>query len=160
MVFAHLDHFPNLARHMAHGSSMRMGGGMTLHEQTPGVRGVGATYRYTGRAFGMAIDFQQRVAEWAEDQRKVWRTLEGGRIILLGRYEMGFELEPGHAATRVRAWITYDLPRDLRGRVLGALFARSYARWCVRSILDGAKAALEARPEARPAPSGPRAGAA
>jgi hypothetical protein len=53
---------------------------------------------------------------------------------------MGFEIEPLPSGSRLRVWIDYGLPGSFPGRLLGALFAGFYARWCVdRMVGDAAR---------------------
>lgn len=156
-VFAYLDDTRAIGKHMMSRSMPMMGGRMDYDFITPNPTGVGATYRGGGSVLGMRMEFTCEVSEWKKNERKVWRTVGTPRLLIIGPYEMGFTVADGTDATTVDVWISYELPRSIGGRVLGALLATSYARWCARSVAEGAKRELEARLDERSARSGVRA---
>ena len=57
------------------------------------------------------------------------KTLDA-RLVVIGQYRLGFELESAGATTRARIFIDYALPEKAPARLLGRLFGKSYARWC------------------------------
>lgn len=142
-VFAYLDDIRHVGEHMAEGSLPLIGGRLTLEIVSSAPTGVGARYRYHGRVLGIRLDFSEVVTEWVRDRRKRWRTVDDPRLLILAGYEMGFAVAPSAGGTTLTLDIEYELPRSWPGRLLGRLLARSYGVWCLGSIGDGAKRALE-----------------
>jgi hypothetical protein len=97
---------------------------------------VGSHIKMGGQAFGLAILVDEVVVERHPPSRKVWRTTGTTRLVVIGDYEMGFEVSPASQGPDLRVWIDYDPPlgpaRWPSG--LGAL----YARWCVRQMVGDA----------------------
>ncbi len=136
-VFDRLDEPTRLAAHMER-SSMMMGGGRMTYEFDGGKgRVVGSHIQMGGEAFGLSLFVDEVVTERDPPRRKVWRTTGEPRLVIIGAYEMGFELTPERDGTRLQVWIDYDLPRRGWGRRAPAL-AAFYARWCVRRMVTDA----------------------
>ena len=70
--------------------------------------------------------------------RKVWQTTGVPRLLVIGRYEMGFEITPRGASSLLRVFIDYVLPETPLARWLGRLLAALYARWCTESMAEDA----------------------
>jgi hypothetical protein len=136
-LFAHLDDQTRLAKHMGQSSMMMGGGRMTYAFDAQAGRAVGSHIRMGGRAFGLELDLDEVVTEREPPRRKVWRTVGTPRLVIIGRYQMGFEIDPVEAAARLRVWIDYDLPHSGFGRFTPAL-ADLYARWCVQQMVRDA----------------------
>ena len=66
-----------------------------------------------------------------------WQTVDA-RLVVIGPYRLGFELEPRGEACELRVFIDYDWPRGLMARRTAALLAGSYARWCVQRMSNDA----------------------
>ena len=148
-VFAHLDDFERLGRHMGE-SSMMMGGGRMVYGFDQG-RGqaVGSRLAMTGSAFGLRLSLQEEVVERDPPRRKVWRTLGRPHLLVIGHYELGFELFAAGGGSRLRVWINYELPP---GGALLAPLARLYARWCLNRMASEASLAdMTGRPSLSPA---------
>ena len=137
-VFEHLDDQTRLAEHMGRSSMMMGGGRMTYEFDEAGGRAVGAHIKMGGDAFGISIFVDEVVTERDPPRRKVWRTVGVPRLIIIGPYEMGFELKPAEGETELRVWIDYDLPSAGVGRWLGAATGKFYARWCVQAMVADA----------------------
>jgi hypothetical protein len=136
-VFARLDDQTRLAAHMEKPSAMMGGGRMTYEFDDARGQAVGSHIKMGGSAFGVSLFVDEVVVERAPPSRKVWRTVGATRLIIMGPYEMGFEINPDVSGSRLRVWIDYDLPMGLFGRLLGLLCAGFYARWCVgRMVAD------------------------
>ena len=135
-VFAYVDEHTRLASHMSQ-SSWKMGGGRMAIELDEG-RGqqVGSHIRLTGRVFGMQLAVEEIVIERILPQRKVWETIGSPKLLVIGRYRMGFEITPAGNGARLRVFIDYDLPERAPTRWLGLLFGRYYARWCTQQMVD------------------------
>ena len=73
---------------------------------------------------------------------KAWETVAEPRLLVVGHYRMGFEVQPASGGSRVRVFIDYALPEAGLPRLLGILFANWYADWCTRMMADDVKRAL------------------
>jgi hypothetical protein len=127
-LFKHLDDQARLGAHMSRPSLM-MGGGHMRYVLDEG-RGqvVGSHIRMDGRAFGVNLSLDEVVVERMPPRRKVWRTMGEPTLIVIGSYEMGFELTQTKGGANLVVWIDYDLPS----------LATFYARWCVRQMVRDA----------------------
>lgn len=149
-VFAHLDNYTRLSAHMRR-RSWRMGWGqMDLHLDERAGRAVGSRIRLEGRVFGVRLALEEVVTERAPPTRKVWVTVGTPRLLVIGRYRMGFTLVPAGASARgddsdevtLTVFIDYTLPGHGLSRLLGRLFGHWYARWCTQRMLADAEAAF------------------
>ncbi len=140
-VFAVLDDPLRLGRHMAKPSAMMLGGSMRYGLGPDQGRAVGSVIRMDGSVLGVSLSIVERVVERVPPRRKVWETVEEPRLLLFGRYRLGFDVLPEGAGSRVRAFIDYDLPQAALGRALGSFGAHAYARWCLERIMIEARAA-------------------
>ena len=145
-VFAHLDDHTRLSSHMGK-SSWRMGGGRMETEIDSG-RGqkVGSRIVLSGRVFGVELSLEKIVTERNPPHRKVWETTGTPKLLVIGRYRMGFELSAQGNDSVLRVFIEYALPERGPARWLGRLFGRYYARWCTQQMLDDAVKHFETRP--------------
>lgn len=130
-VFARLDDQTRLGAHMGKPSAMMGGGRMTYDFDEARGQAVGSHIRMGGSAFGLSLFVDEMVVERDPPRRKAWRTVGAPRLIVVGAYEMGFEIEPDGSGSHLRVWIRYGLAPGLLGRWLGPLLAPFYARWCV-----------------------------
>jgi len=87
---------------------------------------------------GVPLSVEEIVTERQPPLRKVWQTTGVPRLLVIGEYRMGFEITPEGAASVLRVFIDYSLPRTPLARWLGGLLAAAYARWCIDSMADGA----------------------
>ncbi|MDQ0464045.1 hypothetical protein QO010_001816 [Caulobacter ginsengisoli] len=133
-VFERLDDQTHLAEHMTKPSMMMGGGAMTYDFDEARGQAVGSHIRMGGEAFGLSLFVDEVVTERDPSRRKVWRTVGTPRLLVVGPYEMGFELTPAGEGSDLRVWIDYDLPERGLGRWLGAFPAGLYARWCVQRM--------------------------
>jgi hypothetical protein len=137
-VFAHLDDHSQLSSHMSQ-PSWRMGGGrMEIVLDADRGRKAGSRIRLAGRVFGIELSVEEVVTERDPPRRKVWETTGSPRLLVIGRYRMGFELSPRGSDTGLRVFIEYALPAEAPARWLGRLFGRYYAGWCTRRMVDDA----------------------
>lgn len=138
-VFAYVDDIRNLARHMSERGSMpMMGSKLSLEITSPEATGIGATYHYSGRVIGLAIDFSEAVTQYVPGREKVWRTIGQPRLLIIDSYEMRVLVEPISARdARLTIRNDYELPRSGLWRLIGRTLAESYARWCLGSMIDG-----------------------
>jgi len=137
-VFDWLDDQTRLAQHMAQ-RSWKMGWGK-MEIELDGRRGraLGAHIVLRGRVLGVDLSLDEVVTRYEPPLRKTWKTVGEPRLLVIGAYEMGFELVPLEATTRLRVTISYRLPTAGVALWLGRLFGKSYAAWCVRKMVEDA----------------------
>ena len=136
-VFALLDDQTRLAEHMGKPSLMMGGGKMTYELDEQKGQAVGSHIRMGGSAFGWRLSLDEVVTERIPPRRKVWQTVGTPRLVVIGSYEMGFELTKAGAGSALEVWIDYDLPPRGLGRFVPAL-GDAYARWCVKQMANDA----------------------
>ena len=107
---------------------------------------VGSRIRLSGRVFGVGLSVEEIVTERNPPRRKVWETTGTPKLLVIGRYRMGFELAPQGKGSMLRVFIEYALPERGLARWLGRLFGRYYARWCTQKMVDDAVKHFESRP--------------
>jgi hypothetical protein len=118
--------------------SLMMGGGkMTYVFDEQKGRAVGSHIRMVGSAFGLPLSLDEVITERIPPRRKVWRTVGTPRLIVIGSYEMGFELRDADQGSALTVWIDYELPARELTRLLPA-FGDAYARWCVKQMAGDA----------------------
>jgi hypothetical protein len=142
-AFAHLDDFHKLSAHMERPSGMMAGSKMNIEIDEGGGRAVGSVVRMTGRMLGLQLSLREVVTERTPPRRKAWRTLDTD-LVVIGPYELGFELRESGPATALRVFIDYDLPSKGVGRWLGRLFGGTYAKWCTDKMAADAVAQFRA----------------
>jgi hypothetical protein len=144
-VFGYVDDMRNVGWHMTERSSSAMlGSRLKLEILSEQATGPGATYRYSGKMLGLTLDFSESVTKYVPNREKVWRTIGTPRLLIIDSYEMRIVVEPiSPAASRLTIAIDYQLPRSSFWRVLGAVLAGPYSRWCLRQMVGDAKRALE-----------------
>ena len=81
------------------------------------------------------------VTERTPPRRKVWRTVGKPKLVVVGSYEMGFDLSAVDEGSALRVWIDYELPPRGLGRFVPAL-GDAYARWCVEQMVRDAVSAF------------------
>lgn len=140
-VFDALDDHRRLAAHMTSNSPMMAGARMTIHVDEGGGQAVGSHIGMAGRVLGVALRVDEVVTLYEPPSRKVWETVDEPRLLVIGRYRMGFDVESLGAGSRVRMWIDYRLPAGGFARWLGAVAHRFYARWCTQQMLSAVRGA-------------------
>lgn len=136
-VFAHLDDQTRLAEHMSKPSLMMGGGKMTYDFDEQKGQAVGSHIRMGGSAFGLQLYLDEVVTERTPPRRKLWRTVGRPKLVVVGSYEMGFDLSAVDEGSALRVWIDYELPPRGLGRFVPAL-GDAYARWCVEQMVRDA----------------------
>ena len=144
-VFAYLDNPARLSTHMTRSSWMMGGGRMQIVTDEGGGTRVGSHIRLSGKAFGHSLFLDQAVTQHDPPRAKTWETLGEPNLIVIGRYRMGFRLTGAASRSELRVFIDYDLPSAGVARILGWLFGRVYASWCVKRMLADAEALFRAR---------------
>lgn len=145
-VFLHLDDQTRLSAHMSK-RSWKMGWGKMetrLDEQRG--KTVGSHIVLSGRVFGIRLHLDEVVTRREPPHQKTWETVGEPRLLVIGRYRMGFSLQSHDAkASELRVDIDYDLPRRDIAAVLGRFFGRSYAKWCTRRMVLDTQHAFNGR---------------
>lgn len=137
-VFRFLDDHASLSSHMGR-PSWRMGGAsMQLALDESRGKSVGSHIRLEGSILGIRLAVDEVVTERTPPCRKQWETVGTPRLLVMGRYSMGFEVTPLDGDSLVRVFIDYELPDVVPSRWLGALLGRYYAQWCVRQMVEDA----------------------
>lgn len=139
-VFTELDDHKRLAAHMTR-SSMRMAGSsMTFAFDEKEGKAIGSKITMSGRVLGLHLFVEEIVTERAPPFQKIWETIGHPRLIVVGHYRMGFDIEPVGDHSLLRVFIAYQLPCEHPW--LGRLLGKFYARWCTESMANGAAAAF------------------
>jgi hypothetical protein len=136
-VFAYLDDPRSLGGHMEKPSAMMMGGSMRYAFDAAGGRAVGSVITMKGDVLGVDLGLEQVVTE-RTSSRKVWDTRGEPHLLVMGAYRMGFDVAPAPGGSILKVFIDFNLPQRGFARVLGALFGRLYARWCVQRMTKDA----------------------
>ena len=139
-IFARLDDQTRLAAHMERPSAMMGGGRMTYDFDEGRGQAVGSHIKMGGSAFGLPLYVDEVVTVREPPRRKAWETVGHPRLLVVGGYEMGFDVKATAAGCDLRVWIAYDLAGDWFGRWLGPLLAPLYAKWCVGRMANDAVA--------------------
>jgi hypothetical protein len=159
-VFSHLDGHARLAAHMERPSWRTGWARMAVHLDAREGRAVGARIRIDGHVFGIRLWVDEAVTERVPPNRKVWETVDRPRLLVIGRYRMGFALStepPARDDVTLSVFIDYALPDRGLPRLLGRLFGRWYARWCTIQMVADARAAFGAPPAQVPVEPRPTA---
>jgi hypothetical protein len=139
-LFNYLDDQQRLGSHMQKPSMMMMGGRMTYDFDEARGRAIGSAIKMGGSVMGLHLSVEEVVVERQPPVRKAWETRGQPRLLVIGKYLMGFEISPFGTRCRLRVFIEYDHPSSIAGRILAWAFAPVYARWCVgRMAQDGRK---------------------
>ena len=133
-VFSRLDDPRLLSAHMSRSSWMMAGSRMAIELDASGGRAVGATIRLSGRVLGISLSLDEVVTERRPPLLKAWETTGTPKLLVIGRYRMGYEITPRGDASLLRVFIDYAFPEAGLSRWLGRIFGGYYARWCTRRM--------------------------
>lgn len=137
-VFAHVDDHGRLSSHMTQSSWMMGGGRMEIELDNARGQSVGSRIRLTATVFGIRLSVEEVVIERNPPDRKVWETIGSPRLLVIGRYRMGFEITPREGGSLFRVYIDYAPPERVPARWLGYCLGRHYARWCTQQMVNDA----------------------
>lgn len=140
ILFEHLDDPHRLSSHMERRSMAMMGSTMVLDTDALGGRAVGSVIRMRGRMLGIPLALEETVTGREPPWSKAWETNGEPQLVVIGAYRMGFRIAPAPGGSQLAVFIAYTLPSRRWQRVLGRLFAGSYARWCCERMLADAVA--------------------
>ena len=138
-LFATLDDQERLSAHMMKSSAMMAGSTMHFEFDERRGRAVGSRMRLFGSILGIALEVTEVVTERQPPRRKVWETDGRPRLLVIGPYRMGFDIDAQGSGSDLVVFIDYDLPSG-PWRIAGTLLGGLYARWCTRSMAEGAAA--------------------
>lgn len=139
-VFGFADDFGKLSSLMAGSSMMMMGSSMQTSLDSGRGQAVGSHVVMTGRMLGIDLSLEEVVREREPPRRKEWETIGSPRLLVIGGYRLGFEIASVGKLTEMHVFIGYNLPSSTEQRLLGYCFGPIYARWCVRQMVNGARA--------------------
>ena len=133
-VFALLNDHRRLASHMEKPSLMMAGA--TMHIETDGQKGqaIGSLIRIQGKILCIPLSVEEVVCEYVPPFYKTWETRGEPHLLVIGKYRMGFRLEPIKNMTRVCVWLDYDLPTERWSVWFRKDLAKFYADWCVKRM--------------------------
>lgn len=143
-VFTWLDDPTRFAAHMGRRSLMMAGNVMRTETDANHGQAVGSVIHMGGSMLGFPLFVEETIVERTPPIHKAWETVGEPRLLVFGRYRMGFNLAAGSDGTDLSVWIDYDLPVRGIPRWLGGLFSRFYADWCVKQIVQEATQAFSA----------------
>lgn len=137
-VFALVDDHARLSSHMSQRSWAMGGGSMAIEVDSGQGKAVGSRLRLHGVVFGLRLFVVETVVERTPPFRKVWETNGEPRLLVIGRYRMGFEITEFGSSSHLTVFIDYDLPSAKPSRWIGMLFGGWYARWCTERMANDA----------------------
>src|SRR5688572_23510894 len=108
-VFGHIDDHSRLSSHMNRSAWMMGGGRMEIHVDEGRGQQIGSKIRLAGTVCGLRLSVEEVVAERVAPYRKTWETIGHSRLLIIGHYQMGFELSPDSGGSMLRVFINYSL---------------------------------------------------
>lgn len=133
-IFSFLDEHRNLASHMNKRSWMMAGGSMSVKTDALQGKVVGSHLYMEGSILGIALGLDEVVTERTPPWKKAWETVGSPRLLIIGAYEMGFQIREQENVSEVTFHIRYRLPATGFFRWLGKAVGPFYARWCTRKM--------------------------
>lgn len=136
-VFKFADNHSKFSSHM-NKSSWMMGGGkmVTTFDEGKGQK-VASHIKMAGKVFGFSLALDEVISKHEPPRLKVWHTVGKQKLLVVGSYEMGFEISSCHEGSNFRVYIDYDMSTPLPFRLLGYIFGGIYAKWCVEQMTAG-----------------------
>jgi polyketide cyclase/dehydrase/lipid transport protein len=150
-LFDHLDDFRRLGGHMEKPSWRTLGSAMKYSFDQQQGRSVGSVVTLTGQVVGAPLYLEEVVCERSPPQRKAWQTTGRPRLIVVGGYRMGFEIDPGIEGSSLKVVIDYELG-GLWPSWLARWLGRWYARWCIGQMARDAQARFPSQAPATASP--------
>jgi len=139
-AFKAIDDLGVTGTHMTKSSAMMMGNKLDLKFLTNHKTGLGSKYRLTGKIMGLKMDFTVEVTKWIKDKEKVWETVGDTQLIIYSWYQMVLKISAVDSQTKTELSISYKKPTGIINQILSFLFADWYCRWCLKKMLDDARA--------------------
>lgn len=136
-VFAVVDNPAGLSSHMSQGSWVMGGGSMKTEVDDGKGQAVGSHIRLSGKVFGIGLFVDAVVTLREPPHRKVSETVGTPRLLVISNYRLSLDINDEDGMSRLHVFIDYELSKGMT-RLLGYLFGRAYAKWCVRQIIKDA----------------------
>lgn len=135
-IFTYVDNHLNFSSHM-NKSSLMMGGGRMQTELDAGQgKVVGSHIKMSGNMLGINLYLDEVITEHITPSRKVWKTVGIPKLLVIGTYELGFEIVKENNKSRFKVFINYNLPEYGPSKLLGFLLSGIYAKWCVHQMIQ------------------------
>ena len=111
-------------------------------------RVLGSRVTLAGRVLGATLHLEEIVSERTPPSHKAWETIGEPRLIVIGPYRMGFDIDEQGPDSVLRIFIDYELA-TWRPAWLGRRLGDWYAKWCVERMAQDAAACFSRaiRPE-------------
>jgi hypothetical protein len=135
-VFSFLDDHSRLSSHMSKPSWKMGGGSMEIKTDDQQGKSIGSHLILHGVVFGMPIYVDEQVIQYRPPERKVWQTVGEPKLLVIGSYQMGVELEDHGQSTQLSVFIDYALPNKQPWHCLGRVFSGYYAKWCASQMAN------------------------
>ena len=134
-MFSFVDDPMQFSAHMGE-SSLMMGGSTMDTSVDEGLgRAVGSHIRMGGKFFGIALFLDEVITRREPPHVKTWETIGAPRLLVIGHYRMGVEIESRGENSLLRVSIDYNMPDS--NVWIGKLFGGFYAKWCVDQMIRG-----------------------
>lgn len=141
-IFDTADNHSNLTAHMGSSSMMMAGASMSTQIDEGKFQKVGSQLHMEGKILGVKIFLDEAVTKREPPDLKVWETVGSLRLVVIGPYQMGFEVEPNDDKSTLKLFIDYQMPKS---RLLGQLFGGWYAKWCLNQMFKGVENHLKTK---------------
>lgn len=138
-LFVYADDHKNFSSHMNKSSWMMGGGRMNTHVDSKKFQEIGSHIQMVGIVFGIKLYLNEEVTRYDPPYRKQWQTAGDLNLLVIDHYKLGFEIEPRDKGSNFKVYIDYYLPQSAGSRILGTLFGRMYAKWCVGQMIKGSR---------------------
>jgi len=137
-VFNYIDNHTRFSSHMNKGSLMMGGGKMETRVDEEKGQKVGSHIKMSGKIIGIDLFLDEVVTKREPPNLKVWETVGIPKLLVIGNYQMGVEINSQNKDSNLKVFIDYELPKG-KNSLLGYLFGDMYAKWCVRQMLSGTR---------------------
>jgi len=134
-AFGFLDNPMKLSSHMGKSSMMMAGSKMSLEIDGKNGQEVGSIIKMKGEMTGIQLFLQEKVIERVPPFKKYWQTFGQQKLLIIDQYKMGFQLNEDQGKTHLTISIDYNIPKSGFEMLLGKMFSRMYAKWCVRQMI-------------------------
>ena len=135
-LFAYVDNHLNFSSHMNKSSWMMGGGKMETELDSGQGKVIGSHIKMRGNVLGINLFLDEVITEHTPPTRKVWKTVGVPKLLVIGTYELGFEIAEENDGSNFKVFINYNLPETGFSKLLGYLFGRIYAKWCVHQMIQ------------------------
>ena len=135
-VFNFANDHKQLSSHMNQSSWMMGGGSMkTIFDAQKGKK-VGSHIKMQGKVFGIELYLDEVVSEYNSPYKKEWHTVGSPKLLVIGQYRMGIEIQAAGLGSELKVFIDYNLPETGISKLFSLLFGNMYAKWCVKQMIN------------------------